>query len=261
MAIVDIHTHVFPDKIAERASSGIGSFYEMPVLYDGTLSTLYRQGDRAGITHYVLHAVATNPNQAARINDFLAQTIANEPDRLTGFAGIHPAHPDPIAGMERARGLGLRGIKIHPDIQQFCVDDARMFPLYEAMGSNMILLTHAGDHRYDYSSPGRLRRVRDLFPRLTMICAHLGGWSVWDNAQEMLCGQNVYVDSSSALFWLEPRRALALIRAYGADRVLFGTDYPVWDARVELDRLDALGLTEDERSAILYANAAQLLGL
>ncbi|HML46292.1 MAG TPA: amidohydrolase family protein [Clostridia bacterium] len=261
MGIVDIHTHVFPDKIAERASEGIASFYDIPVLYDGTLSTLLEQGGRAGVTHYVLHAVATNPNQAGRINDFLAQAVAGRPDRLTGFAGIHPAMESPIAEMERARRLGLRGIKLHPDIQQFFVDDARMFPLYEAMGSDMILLTHAGDHRYDYSSPARLRRVRDLFPRLTMICAHLGGWSVWEDAREMLCGQNVYVDSSSALFWLGPKRALELIRSYGADRVLFGTDYPVWDAQGELERLDALGLTEDERSAILYANAAKLLGL
>ena len=261
MAIVDIHTHVFPDKIAERASEGIASFYDIPVLYDGKLSTLYQQGSRAGITHYVIHAVATQPGQAIRINDFLAQTIADQPDKLTGFAGIHPAMDNAIDEMERARSLGLRGIKLHPDIQQFFVDDPRMFPLYEAMGSEMILLTHAGDQRFDYSSPVRLRRVRDLFPRLTMICAHLGGWSVWEDAQEILCGQNVYVDSSSALFWLEPKRALALIRAYGAERVLFGTDYPVWDAQDELDRIDKLGLTQDERSAILYANAARLLGL
>lgn len=261
MAIVDIHTHVFPDKIAERASEGIASFYDIPVLYDGKLGTLYQQGGKAGITHYVIHAVATQPGQASRINDFLAQTVAAQPDRLTGFAGIHPAMEDAIAEMERARGLGLRGIKLHPDIQQFFVDDPRMFPLYEAMGSDMILLTHAGDQRYDYSSPARLRRVRNQFPRLTMICAHLGGWSVWEDAREMLCGQNVYVDSSSALFWLGSQRALELIRAYGAERVLFGTDYPVWDAQDELNRLDALGLTEDERSAILYANASKLLGL
>ena len=101
-----------------------------------------------------------------------------------------------------------------------------------------------------------------MFPDLIIIGAHLGGWSVWEEATEKLAGTpNLYVDLSSSLYDLTPETALRLIHAYGADRVLWGTDYPMWESESEMEYFNRIDLTDEERELILYKNASKLLGL
>ena len=98
------------------------------------------------------------------------------------------------------------------------------------------------------------------FPKLTLIGAHLGGWSVWDEAVRILPDYpNLMVDTSSCSRWLKPERMRAIIRAYGADRVLFGTDYPMWRQQEEIDALLKLDLTDEAYRRIFRENAAELL--
>ena len=102
----------------------------------------------------------------------------------------------------------------------------------------------------------------DKFPDLTVIGAHFAGWSIWQEATEKLAGTpNLYVDLSSSLYALSPETALELIHAYGSDRVLWGTDYPMWESVSEMEYFNKLDLTESERSQILYENAAKLLNI
>jgi predicted TIM-barrel fold metal-dependent hydrolase len=261
VSIIDVHTHAFPDKIASRAGQAIGEFYGIDIFNDGTFSTLFEKGAAAGVSRFAVLNVATNPAQACRINDSLARTVALYPDKLIGFAGVHPDDPSRVDEVERARSLGLKGIKIHPDIQKFPIDDPRMLPIYEAMGDQMILFTHAGDYRYDNSSPARILGLRRLFPRLPIICGHFGGWSVWKQACELLCGEKIYVDTSSTAFWNTDEQLLNLIRAFGVDWVMFGTDYPVWNIQNEVNRITRLNITSKEKDAIFYKNAEHLFGI
>ncbi|MEG2701228.1 MAG: amidohydrolase family protein, partial [Clostridia bacterium] len=121
-------------------------------------------------------------------------------------------------------------------------------------------LVHTGDYRYPFSQPERMARVLDQVPGLRVICAHLGGWSVWEEAWRVLAGRpGVWVDTSSSLYALEPQKAAEIIRRYGAERVLFGTDYPMWEPGEELARLMALPLTNTEREGILHANLEAFL--
>ena len=102
----------------------------------------------------------------------------------------------------------------------------------------------------------------ETYTELTVIGAHFGGWSVWDEAAKELPGyNNFYVDCSSSFYALSPEKSLELIRLYGADRVLFGTDYPMWVPKDELRFFNSLGLTEKEKELILYRNAQKLFGL
>lgn len=257
--IIDVHCHIFPDAIAERASVNIAKFYDLPVRYDGKVSTLFRLGGEAGVSRYVVHSVATSPTQTGHINDFIAQTALENPGVVTGFAAMHPDHPDMAGEVERALGLGLKGFKIHPDIQQIALDDRRLYKLYELIEGRVPLLAHTGDSRYDYSHPKRMAKVARDFPRLTFICAHLGGWTQWDEAEGELADSGVYVDCSSSLYALSPERARQIIRRFGAERVLFGTDYPMWTPKTELDRLYALGLKPREMEMILHENAERLI--
>lgn len=260
MSIVDMHTHAFPNKIAQRASQAIGSFYGLPVLNEGSYSDLIEKGGQVGIGRFALLTVATNPDQTISINSALANALAAYPGKLIGFAGIHPDFSDKAAAVGHAMSLGAAGIKIHPDIQGFPADDPRMFPVYELMSGRLILFTHAGDYRYDHSSPLRIRNVRRAFPRLTIICAHFGGWNRWDEARALLSGEGLYVDTSSTTAWKTEGELVDLINAFGYENVLFGTDYPMWDMRGEVERIASLPVPAHVKDSIFHGNAERLLG-
>lgn len=262
MRIIDTHAHIYPDKIALKAAKSIGDFYQIPMSLDGTLSGLLSQGEAAGITRFLVHSVAVTWERAQAINDFLARSVAAHPDKLIGFGTLHPDHPELEHELDRLLSLGLRGVKLHPDFQHFCLDDANAIRLFEAMAERKLpLLVHTGDSRYPYSQPERMARALDRVPALTAICAHLGGWSVWSDAWKVLAGrENVYVDCSSSLYAIEPDKAAEIIRKYGADRVFFGTDYPMWTAAEEIDRFMALPLTDQEREMIFHLNFEQFIG-
>ncbi len=259
--IIDAHAHIFPDKISRAAVRGISEFYDIPIPYDGTAETLISLGAQAGVTRFIVQSVATVPEQVPSINRFIAQSVSEHPDALIGFMALHPDFPDIQGALSNAAQDGLKGIKLHPDFQQFCIDDPRAYPIYEAAGDRFPILMHMGDTRYPYSKPERLAKVLDDFPKLRVIAAHFGGWSEWDDAEKYLKGQRVWVDSSSTSHWVSGQRLRELIAFYGPDHVLFGTDYPMWNHADERAALERLGLPPAVMEQILYKNAEALLGL
>ena len=104
--------------------------------------------------------------------------------------------------LDRIKAAGLKGVKLHPDFQHFCLDDEKAIAMFEAMAArNLPALIHTGDSRYPYSEPARMARVLEKVPKLRVICAHLGGWSVWTDAWHTLAGrEGVWVDTSSSLY-------------------------------------------------------------
>ncbi len=257
--IIDAHCHIYPDKIAEKASEATGHFYNMPSRLDGKISTLTKYGEAAGIEHFIVQSVATTPAQVSSINRFIAASVAASGGRFTGLGTLHPDSADMEADINEIMALGLKGIKLHPDIQRVRLDDDRMQEIYRLCEGKLPMLIHTGDSRFDYSNPNRMIPILDRYPDLTVVGAHFGGWSVWEEATEKLSGyKNFYVDCSSSLYALTPEKAKDIIMAYGADRVLFGTDYPMWYPEGELERFMAIDLTETQREDILYNNAARL---
>lgn len=259
--IIDSHTHIYPDKIALKASKGIENFYEMPVRFDGTVSKLLELSDRAGITRSLVHSVATTPEQVTHINDFLISAVNAQKGRFIGFCAMHQDFPDPGREIDRMIDAGFKGIKLHPDFQRFMIDDECAFPIYEAAEGRVPILIHMGDTRYEYSKARRLYNVIQKFPRLQFIGAHFGGYSEWHEAADILQGTGIYVDTSSSLEWLDPDETRKLIDIYGVEHVLYASDYPMWDPGSELERLLRTPMTDDERELILHGNAERLLNL
>lgn len=259
--IIDSHAHIFPEKIAAKASAGIGAFYNMSMSYDGTLRALFEQGSAAGVDKYLVQSVATVPTQVESINNFIAQSVRDYPERLIGFGALHPDYADIAAETERIIALGLKGIKLHSDFQGFSIDDEKAYPIYEAAQGRLPILFHVGDPRSDRSSPERLLRVVKLFPQLKVIGAHLCGWTCWERGAELFANENVYADCSSTLYALPPEKAAQLIRRIGVEKVFWGTDYPMWSAEEELERLDALPLSDREKELILGGNIVRSLDL
>lgn len=260
MKIIDIHCHIFPQKIAEKAVESIGNYYSLSMYGEGTLSDLQVQGEKAGVNKFVVHSTATKAEQVMSINDYIAG-VQNRNSNCIGFATLHPGLVDVQAEVERILFMGLHGIKLHPDFQGFNIDDEEMMPIYTALEGRLPVLMHMGDENSDASSPQRLAKVLRMFPRLTVIAAHMGGYCMWKESMEYLVGRNVYFDTSSSLAFLNRDMAKEMIRKHGVHRVLFGSDYPMWSPLEELERFMDLDLTSEERNKILWENTSSLLRL
>jgi len=146
-------------------------------------------------------------------------------------------------------------------MQGFDIDDERMMNIYAAMEGRLPVIFHTGDYRYSHSHPSRLARVLDNFPRLCAVAAHFGGWSLFDIAFDYFHNRRCYFDVSSSLPFIGCRRAAELIRDYGAERFLFGSDYPMWDPAACLEEFMTLDLTDSEKEQILWKNAQMILGI
>lgn len=262
--VIDAHCHIYPEKIVDRAVAGTDAFYSTHAACRGVASELLEIGERVGIDHFVVQSVATTPKQVQSINRFIAASVLEAPDKFTGLGSAHPDCEDQSAVIGELLELGLHGIKIHPDIQGFAIDDARMLPVYALCEEHGLpILMHTGDYRYDFSNPNRLIPVLERFPDLTVIGAHFGGWSIWEEATEKMAKYpNLYVDCSSSLPFMEhPEISVKLIRTYGAHRVLYGTDFPMWSPVEEIEHFLALDLTAEEQRLIFSENAKTLFGL
>ena len=261
--IIDSHCHVYPDKIADKAVEGIGKFYDLSMYYDGRYSTLVEHGSKIGVKHYVIFSVATTPKQVHSINTYIADTVRQAEGLMTGLCALQPDSEDIEGDIDEIISLGLKGVKMHPDFQKFAIDDKKCYKIYEmCQKNNLPVLLHTGDSRYDYSNPERMKRVLEDFPELIVIGAHFGGWSCWKQAAETLSGyKNFYVDCSSSFDWLTSEESRDLVRKYGADHVLFATDFPMWNHETELERFNEMNLTDEENRLILYKNALKLFSI
>lgn len=258
--IIDVHNHIFPGKIMHKAVESIGHFYSTSMEGAGSAEDLLLSGAKIGVSRYVVHSAATTPGQVRHINDFIYEQAASHPEFI-GFATLHPFMEGLEEEVERVLALGFKGVKLHSDFQQFNLDDPRAMGLYEAIEGRMVLLLHMGDKTKDFSAPRRLVPVLERFPRLQVIAAHFGGYNAWAESKRHLVGRQVYFDTSSSLFKLSPQEAVDMMRAHGVDKMLYGTDYPMWTHEEELNRFLALDLTEEERNMVFYGNAAKLLDL
>lgn len=256
--IIDAHTHIFPEKIAHHAVDSIGEFYDLPLVHGGTSQDLLESGSGIGTERYLVCSTATTPTQVESINNFIAQECQDHPE-FFGFASLHPAFENPEAEIDRILQLGLHGVKLHPDFQRFNIDDEAVIPLYRLCArAGLPILFHTGDDRYDYSTPARMSKVARMLPELTCIAAHFGGYLHWQEVELYKGLPNIYFDTSSSLFLLPAPRAEEIIDMLGDDRFFFGTDFPMWDHRDELERFMALNLSEETRDKLLYKNFARV---
>ena len=262
MYFIDFHCHVYPDAIAAKAADNVRQFYDGlgNDAIDGSVQTLLDRGTRAGVEKFVLLPVAVRPSRTRHINDFILGEVAKQP-RFFGYGTIH-------AGMENITGevryimdKGLRGLKMHPDYQLFSIDDPRLFPVYEMIGEKLPVIFHMGDQRYDYSHPARLRKVLDLFPRLQVIAAHFGAYSMYEEASQLLHDKDCFFDVSSSLMFMEEGVAERYINRHGADRFVYGSDFPMWDPVTEMERFLRLKLTDDQKEQIAHITAEGILGI
>ena len=261
MKIIDIHTHIYPDAIARKATDSVRDFYQIDgANMDGTVDMLLSRGAQAGISHYVVLPVSNSPKRVRSINEFLLSQ-AKAHDNFTGFGTLHAEMDGLLEETDWILQNGLHGIKMHPDSQRFAIDDERLFPVYDLLQDRIPVMLHMGDPRYPFSHPVRLRRVLNLFPRLQVIAAHFGGYRLFHTAWELLRDTDCIFDTSSALMFMESGEAEKYINSYGAERMAYGTDYPLWDPVQEVERLMQLKLTDEQFEQIFHKTAERIFSL
>lgn len=280
--IIDFHTHTFPEQIARRAIAKLSNSAHIKNYSDGTLEGLKRSMKAAGIDHAVLLPVVTKPTQAEDINRLAIELNdrSRETDILS-FGGIHPDNEDYKAIIKDLANHGIPGVKLHPVFQETYFDDIRYLRIMEcACENDLIILTHAGyDISYpgaDFSAPARIRSAYQQIHPKKLVLAHMGGWGCWNDTEELLADCSVYLDTA---FTLDPLRSntgddaaehyaplsreqfLRIVKTFGPDHILFGTDSPWTDMGESLQLVKESGLTSSELKAVLGGNAAKLLNL
>jgi len=259
--IIDMHAHIFPEKIVQKAVQSICNFYQTPMQGIGTTKDLLEKSKENKIERILVHSTATKADQVESINRYIISEI-NENKEFIGFGTLHPEYEDIEGAVSQIEKAGLQGVKLHPDFQRFNMDDSIADKMYEVCSGRLPILFHVGDYRQDFSSPERLANVMKKYPDLKVIAAHFGGWSVWERSIKALePSENLYFDTSSSLSSIDRDIIFGFFEKYGVDKFFFGTDYPMWNISQEIEKIHKLGLSKEEEDCIFYKNAEKFLGL
>jgi len=261
--IIDMHTHIFPEKIAERTLDTLAETFHSEPFTKGTADSLAESAAKAGIDLSVILPVVTKPKQFESVTRF-AEQFHSKP--LYSFGGIHPASENYKEELRYLKDHGFIGIKLHPDYQGMYFNDIRMKRVIDyASELGFVIVTHAGDDPLSpddiHCTPQMAREVIHEVRPEKLVLAHMGGSMLWDEVEEYILGENVYLDTAYVLRRIPQERLLKMFEQHSYDKILFATDSPWSDQKEDADYLRALPVTENHRDKIAWKNAADLLQL
>lgn len=276
--IVDFHTHILPPQVKEnrddfvKGDACFAEFYSSPKAKIATAEELIASMDQAEIdTSVILNTGWMSQELCAQINDYILEAAARYPDRLVAFCAIQPKVGEAaIVELERCARGGARGIgELRPDIQGFDLGDKEvMEPFAEvARRYRLLFLIHASEpvgHLYPGKgtiTPDTLYRFISNFPELYVICAHWGGglpfYALMPEVASALA--NTFFDTAATRFLYHPRIFKHIADIAGADKILFGSDYPLLAPSRIIDQIESVGLSPELKAMILGGNARRLL--
>lgn len=261
--LIDAHTHIFPDAIAQRAADNIGNYYGIPMKGNGTAAMLKERAPKDMDCRFIISAAAMKAKNVVTGNNFLLDAAAWD-KAFIPFGSFHPdmGEKEALAEIERIAQAGIRGIKIHSDFQHLYIDQPDLMPLYRKCAElGLPVLFHVGDVNTDYSTPKRMYNLCSAMPNLKVIAAHLGGYSMWADAEKYLVGTDVYMDCSESVPWMTEAETYDLIKRHGVDKVMFGSDFPVFCTDEYFGLIDKLPFTAEEKEQLYHGTAEKLLGL
>ena len=265
--VIDAHVHLYPDSLAPKVVPTLSNRFGNAPAFDGTVTGCTANAAEVGIVMSVNLPVATTSDHVGHTNSFWSQYASrgNDGDRsVISIAALHPHTTDAANEVCNIARMRFAGIKFHPEYQNFRFNDACMDDIWAAMSENgLVAYLHAGGERVFsppfHSTPKEILELHRRFPKLKIAAAHLGGFGMWDEVEEKLVGEDVFLDLSHTFFWMPHERILRMIKAHGAHRILFGTDAP-WQSPVDvLAAFLNLPLTDKEQRQICYETARHLL--
>ncbi len=264
--IIDAHTHIFPEKIAQKSIQTLEQLGGETAVIGGTVQDLICSMKKSGVDKSIVLPVLTKPEQFSKINQFAVGI--NKLPEIISFAGIHPHCENINKLLDIIAEMGFKGVKLHPDYQNTDITDERYIEiLYGCKKRGLIATIHAG---LDPASPNHIHCtpqmsydvVNELTPKGSkpfIVLAHLGGADCLNDVERLLVGLPVFFDTSFVLEKTEPARMREIIRSHGYKNILFATDSPWRDAKQYIEIIKSLSLNDIELNAILGNNCAELL--
>lgn len=264
--LTDIHTHVFHPAVAEKALARIAAVGFAPV-GSGVMDDLAARAAKAGIERVVCLTAALTGDQVRAANNFmLGLAKAEKPfpgaPEVTPFGTIHPDFDRWEDELDRLENAGVKGIKLHPNFQNLAFDDPRLFPIMEAIGSRFVILCHVGCEKpleKNPANPYKLARLIAMFPKARIIAAHLGGYADGKIALDALAGKDIWLDTSNTCR-MDDDSVRAIIGKHPFERLLFGTDYPLFDLAEEVGKQQKRFGFSDSQMHDLMTRATDVLG-
>ena len=259
--VVDFHTHCYKPLLAKKATSLIPPGSPYGPHYDGTAQGLLSSMDKNGVDLSVVLNIANSPLSVKAVNDYAIELSSC--DKLIPFGSVHPDYGDIEGEIVRLKERGIKGLKFHPYYQRCELTSKASYKAYELGAKHdMIMLFHGGHDLMvpgDNSNPRLLRQLYDDFRGTKLIFAHLGGWDCWDECFKLLVGQDVYLDTSFAFMFLTKAQIDFVISNHDNKKLLFGTDGPWTNTKLELDYTKKLNTPYLDD--ILSGNARRLLSI
>lgn len=261
--MVDFHTHMFPDQIAPKTLEFLSGVSHVTPYTSATSGGLIESTVVSGLDYAVVLPVVTKPSQFRAINEFASHFTEG---KLISFGGIHPDSEDYKGQLRQIQSYGLKGVKLHPDYQNTYFNDIKYKRIVEyASELGLVVSVHAGvDIGYPnpvHCTPAMALEVMEEVKPEKLVLAHMGGFGLWDEVEKLLVGKPVYFDTAYVFGHIDDEQFIRIVRAHGADKILFATDSP-WALQGEyINYMEHLELTEDEKRQILSENANCLLGI
>jgi len=278
--IIDFHTHVFPPDVKKNRNKYIecdpcfAILYSDPKAKIATADELIASMDEAGVDISVILNIGwTTHELCVETNDYIIDAVSRYPQRLVGFCAVQPNSPKAAAAeIERCAKAGIKGVgEMRPDIQLFDLgDEMIMEPLAEVLKEHKLALLLHSSEPIGHNYPGKGVMFPDVlypfitsFPDLTIVCAHWGGglpfYALMPEVKKAMA--NVYFDSAASPFLYTPEVYSQVIKLVGADKVLFGSDYPLLTQSRLLSEIETLDMPEETKNLVLAGNALRLLGI
>jgi predicted TIM-barrel fold metal-dependent hydrolase len=265
--IIDFHTHIFPDNLADKAITKLSASGGIPVFSDAKADSLIKSMQENGVDISVVLNVATNVTQVDNVNRF-ALYIKENYEKLIPFGSLHPLSENPRDIIKTLKDNGIKGLKLHPDYVRVPVDDESYAGIFAAADEfDMPVVIHTG---WDFVSPDFIHasvdailKVISRFPELKLVCAHFGNNRLWDNVITKLCGKRVFFDTAFASERLGMTKEIAetIIQNHDDEKILFGSDMPWCEVGEVKSFIDSLDISSEQKEKIYYKNAIKLLDL
>jgi predicted TIM-barrel fold metal-dependent hydrolase len=266
LRIIDIHTHFFPGEIAKKTIDYLSEKGMIKAYGGGALDSLKEYMQKDGVALSINAPIATRPEQVVSINRKMVEYNRIEKSVIC-LGTMHPFFGR-VGNIEEEFDFlaknGIKGIKMHTEYQEFYPDDGHLKKIYRAcMKNNLVILFHAGaDAAYDFDSthgtPARFSNMLKSYPGLRAILAHMGGYRMWDEVYKQLVGKDVYFDTAYSVE-METSVFKGIVKEHGADKILFGTDFPWERAAAIIKKIEENAESLEEREKIFHLNAEKLL--
>ncbi len=278
--LIDFHCHILPPDFGSRHRELVSrdityaTLFPNPGARMSSAEALVTAMADSGVDHSVVLGFGWTDREIAReVNDYIIESAVRYGESMTGFCSVNPAWGRwALAEMERCAAAGLKGVgELHPDSQGFDLTDSAALAPFMALAGDLgfPVLIHTSEpvgHLYPgkgTTTPDKVYKFIRSFPENTIICAHWGGglafYGLMPELREEL--RNVYFDTAASPLLYRSSVFSVAATTIGADRILYGSDYPLLSQNRVIRQARQTDLDNDSLAAILGGNAASLLGL